>query len=93
MEPYLDEADWAELAAQTELEGELLIGFLTAPMDRVKELRGPDAPTVGRVLDIGCGPGGQKVRAGETVPRRADDRGVGARVSTHLAELPGASSG
>ena len=53
---HLDEADWAEFAAQTELEGELLIGFVTATMDRVKELRGPDAPPIGRVLDIGCGP-------------------------------------
>lgn len=53
---HLDEADWAEFAAHTELEGELLIGFVTATMERVKDLRGPDAPPIRRVLDIGCGP-------------------------------------
>src|SRR5688500_4148983 len=41
---HLDEADWAEFAEQTELEGELLLGFVTKTMERVKEMRGPDAP-------------------------------------------------
>ena len=52
----IDEAGWAELVAQTELEGELLLGFLTSTVGRVVELRGA-APPVRRVLDIGSGPG------------------------------------
>jgi SAM-dependent methyltransferase len=52
----IDEAGWRELAAQTELEGELLLGFLTSTVGRVVELRGA-APPVRRVLDIGSGPG------------------------------------
>ncbi len=54
---HLDEADWQEFAAQTELEGEMLIGFVTGTVGRVKALRGPEAPQVHRVLDIGSGPG------------------------------------
>jgi len=53
----IDEAGWRELAAQTELEGELLLGFVTGTAGRVMELRGPEAPPVRRVLDVGCGPG------------------------------------
>jgi len=52
----IDEAGWRELAAQTELEGELLVGFVTSTVGRVVELRGA-APPVRRVLDIGSGPG------------------------------------
>lgn len=54
---HLDEADWREFAAQTELEGEVLLGFVTGTMERVKVLRTPEAPAVRRVLDIGSGPG------------------------------------
>lgn len=54
---HLDEAHWAEFLDQTEREGELLVGFVTGTAERVRELRGPDAPPVRRVLDIGSGPG------------------------------------
>lgn len=54
---HLDEADWTELAAHTELEGELLLGFVTDSARWIAELRGADAPPVRRVLDIGSGPG------------------------------------
>lgn len=53
----LDEADWEALAAHTELEGELLLAFVTDSAHWIAELRGPDAPPVRRVLDIGSGPG------------------------------------
>jgi SAM-dependent methyltransferase len=53
-----DEADWEALAADTELQGELLISFVTDSARRIAELRiPPDAPPVERVFDIGCGPG------------------------------------
>lgn len=54
---HLDEADWEALAAHTELEGELLLAFVTDSVQWIFELRGPGAPPVGRVLDIGSGPG------------------------------------
>lgn len=54
---HLDEADWEALAAQTELEGELLLAFVTDSGRWIAELHGPDAPAVRRVLDIGSGPG------------------------------------
>jgi trans-aconitate methyltransferase len=54
---HLDDAHWEEFLTQTEREGELLVGFVTGAAERVKELRGPDAPPVRRVLDIGSGPG------------------------------------
>ncbi len=54
---HLDEADWEALAANAELEGELLLIFVTATAHWIDELRGRDAPPVGRVLDIGSGPG------------------------------------
>jgi SAM-dependent methyltransferase len=54
---HLDEADWEALAGHAELEGELLLGFVTATTHWIDELRAPDAPPVRRVLDIGSGPG------------------------------------
>src|SRR4029079_11044249 len=54
---HLDEADWEALAGHAELEGELLLGFVTDTAHRIDELRAPDAPPVRRVLDIGSGPG------------------------------------
>jgi 2-polyprenyl-3-methyl-5-hydroxy-6-metoxy-1,4-benzoquinol methylase len=54
---HLDEADWEALAADTELEGELLLAFVTDSAHWIAELRGPDAAPVRRVLDIGSGPG------------------------------------
>lgn len=54
---HLDEADWEALAAHTELEGELLLAFVSDSAHWIAELRGPEAPPVRRVLDIGSGPG------------------------------------
>jgi len=54
---HLDDAHWEEFLTQTELEGELLVGFVTGTGERVMQLRGPDAPPVRRVLDVGSGPG------------------------------------
>jgi SAM-dependent methyltransferase len=54
---HLDEADWEALAVHAELEGELLLTFVTETAHWIDELRGPDAPPVRRVLDIGSGPG------------------------------------
>lgn len=54
---HLGEADWEALAAHAELEGELLLAFVTDSAHWIAELRGPDAPPVRRVLDIGSGPG------------------------------------
>lgn len=108
---HLDEADWQEFAAQTELEGEVLIGFVTGTAERVKALRPPDAPVVRRVLDIGSGPGVGTCELARLFPearvvaldgspamlaraaQRAAQHGLGARVSTHLAELPAGLDG
>ena len=54
---HLDEADWEAMAAHTELEGELLLDFVSDSARWIAELRGPDSPPVRRVLDIGSGPG------------------------------------
>lgn len=54
---HLDEADWERLAGHAEREGELLLGFVTDSGHWLSELRGPGAPPVRRVLDIGSGPG------------------------------------
>jgi SAM-dependent methyltransferase len=53
----LDEGDWEALAAHTELEGELLLDFVTQTAQWMTEVRGPHAPSVRRVLDVGSGPG------------------------------------
>ena len=53
----LGEADWAAQAAHTELEGEVLVAFVTDTAAWVTELRDPDAPPVRRIVDIGSGPG------------------------------------
>ena len=108
---HLDEADWREFAAQTELEGDLLVGFVTGTGERVKALRSSDAPSVRRVLDIGSGPGVGSCELARLFPearivavdgspamlaratQRADEHGVGARISAHLAELPGGIDG
>jgi SAM-dependent methyltransferase len=107
----LDEADWEAFAAQTELEGELLLGFVTGTVELVKELRGPDASPVRRVLDIGSGPGVGTCELARLFPeaqvvavdgspamldrarQRADEHGLGGRIRTHPAELPGGIEG
>lgn len=45
------------MAARTEREGEVLLGFVTEAASRIAEHRGPGAPPVRRILDIGSGPG------------------------------------
>lgn len=54
---HLDEADWQAWAGHAELEGEVLLAFVTETAAKVQALRGPDAQPVRRVLDIGSGPG------------------------------------
>jgi SAM-dependent methyltransferase len=54
---HIDEADWRASAAHTELDGEVLLAFVTDTAAWITELRGPDAPPVGRGIDIGSGPG------------------------------------
>jgi SAM-dependent methyltransferase len=54
---HLDEAHWHEWAAQAELEGELLLEFVTDTAHWVAELRDSDAPPVRLVVDVGSGPG------------------------------------
>jgi SAM-dependent methyltransferase len=54
---HLGEDDWAAMAAHAEVEGESLLGFVTESVTWAAELRGPDAPPIGRILDIGSGPG------------------------------------
>jgi SAM-dependent methyltransferase len=108
---HLDEADWEKFAEQTELEGEVLVGFVTGTVERLNELRNPDAPPVHRVLDVGSGPGVGSCELARLFPeahvvavdgspamldrakQRAEERGLAARVSTHLAELPGGLDG
>jgi SAM-dependent methyltransferase len=53
----MDEADWEAAAAHTELEGEVLLAFVTDTAAWITDLRRPDAPPVRRVVDIGSGPG------------------------------------
>jgi SAM-dependent methyltransferase len=54
---HLDETDWLAGAEHAELEGEVLLGFVTDVATEVRGLRGLGAPPVRRVLDIGSGPG------------------------------------
>ncbi len=54
---HLDEAHWQAWADDTELAGEVLLGFVTSTAAWITDLRGPDAPPVRRVVDIGSGPG------------------------------------
>lgn len=107
----LQEADWSELAADTELEGELHLGFLTDTMGWISRLRGPKATPVRRVLDIGSGPGVGTCELAKLFPeadivaidgsramldrtgKRANGFGLDARISTHLAQLPGGLDG
>jgi SAM-dependent methyltransferase len=99
---HIDDAHWEGLLAQTELEGELLVGFVTGTGERIREL----APAVRRVLDIGSGPGVGTCELARLFPeaqvialdgspatlarvrQRADERGVSERIATHHAELP-----
>lgn len=100
----ISEADWSAMATDTEREGEVFLGFVTAAAQRVRELRatGP----VRSLIDIGSGPGVGSCELARQFPaaavvavdaspgmlerarRRADAHGLAHRVRTHLAELP-----
>ncbi len=54
---HLGEAEWATYAANTELQGEVFIGFLTDTIDWIDDLRRADGLPLRRILDIGSGPG------------------------------------
>jgi SAM-dependent methyltransferase len=104
---HLDEADWLAWAEHTELEGEVLLAFVTDAATKVRALRGPEAQPVRRVLDVGSGPGVGTCELArifpeaeviavdsspamlERVTQRTSALGLGCRVRTHLAELPG----
>lgn len=108
---HLDEGHWEEHLAQTEREGELLAGFVIGAAERVRDLRGPGAPSVRRVLDVGSGPGVGTCELARLFPEaqvialdgspatlarvteRATEQGLGERISTHHAELPGGLDG
>jgi SAM-dependent methyltransferase len=53
---HFGEDEWKAHAAHAELEGEVLLRFVTDAAGWISELRGQDAP-VRRVLDVGSGPG------------------------------------
>jgi SAM-dependent methyltransferase len=108
---HLDEAGWRVWAAHLELEGEVLLPFVTDTAAWVTEVRGPDAPPVRRVIDIGSGPGVGTCELARQFPyaeviavdssptmldrtkRRAAGQDLEARISTHIAELPGGLEG
>lgn len=54
---HLDEADWLASVEHAELEGQVLLAFVTDTAERIRALRGSDARPIRRVLDIGSGPG------------------------------------
>jgi SAM-dependent methyltransferase len=54
---HLDEADWDAMAEHNELEGEVLLAFVTDTAAEVLTVRGDGGPVVGRVLDVGSGAG------------------------------------
>jgi SAM-dependent methyltransferase len=101
---HLDESHWAAWADHAELEGEVLLDFVTGAATAVAGLVGGP---VRRVLDVGSGPGvgtaelarlfpDAEVVAVDASPAmldrvggRAARLGVGHRISTHAAELPG----
>jgi SAM-dependent methyltransferase len=104
---HLDESHWAAWADHAELEGEVLLRFVTGAAAMIAEHVG----SVRRILDIGSGPGvgtaelarcfpGAEVVAVDASPAmlervgaRAARLGVADRVGTHAAELPGGLAG
>jgi len=54
---HLDDAHGRAWAAHAELEGEVLLGFVTDAAAWIGDERGPQAPPVRRIIDIGSGPG------------------------------------
>lgn len=104
---HLDESHWAAWADHAELEGEVLLAFVTSAAAAVAALVRP----VRRVLDVGSGPGVGTAELARRFPEaqvvavdaspamldrvggRAARLGVGDRVRTHVAELPGGLAG
>jgi ubiquinone/menaquinone biosynthesis C-methylase UbiE len=100
---HFDEAEWARWAAETELQGEVLLGFVTGTAKRVMPLWLGYAPS--RIFDIGSGPGVAACELARLFPtaevvavdsspamlERADRRilahELSARVTTALAEF------
>lgn len=54
---HTDEIDWAEMAAQLELEAEVLLPIVTETAVSVANLSQQDGAEVRRILDVGSGPG------------------------------------
>lgn len=54
-EVHLGEDDWRRMAVQAEREGELYLSFVTEAAAWVAEVRGNEP--IGRILDVGSGPG------------------------------------
>jgi ubiquinone/menaquinone biosynthesis C-methylase UbiE len=100
---HLEEAHWAAYAAQTELEGDVLIEFVHTTADRLAELH-PEP--IRRIIDIGSGPGVAACALAQRFPnttvlavdsspamlaratQRASRLGMQDRFQTRVAELP-----
>jgi methylase of polypeptide subunit release factors len=100
---HLDEAHWATYAAQTELEGDVLIEFVHTSADRLAELH-PEP--IRRIIDVGSGPGVASCALAQRFPnstvlavdsspamleratQRASRLGINDRWQTLVAELP-----
>ncbi len=54
---HIDDDHWLAMLDHVELENEVFGAFVTDTAHRLIEIRGPAAPPVRRVLDIGPGPG------------------------------------
>lgn len=53
----IGEADWQRIIDHVELEGDVLLAFVTDTVRWITDLRGHDALSVKRIIDIGPGPG------------------------------------
>jgi SAM-dependent methyltransferase len=100
---HLDEAHWVAYAAQTELEGDVLIEFVHNTADRLAELH-PEP--IRRIIDVGSGPGVASCALAQRFPnstvlavdsspvmleratQRAARLGMQDRIQTLVAELP-----
>jgi ubiquinone/menaquinone biosynthesis C-methylase UbiE len=100
---HLDEEQWARWAANTEVEGEVFLGFVTIAADKFAPLFRGGGPK--RIFDIGAGPAVASCEFSRIFPhaqvvafdsspamlataaRRIEALGVGARVSTAIAEM------
>jgi ubiquinone/menaquinone biosynthesis C-methylase UbiE len=105
---HFTEAEWTELAAATELEGEVLIGFVTATIDRIRSMMPAGR---GHIIDVGSGPAVAACEFAVAFPharvvafdsssgmlaraaQRIERLDVGSRVSTRLGDVPGGFDG